>query len=53
MARHTLGLDDEVFENFVEAGAQMDGSGGIRRSVVQDEKGFTLMRGENIFGCPI
>src|ERR1700676_5148433 len=49
MARHALGLDDEVFENLCEAGAQMDGAGGIRRAVVQDEKGFTLMRGENIF----
>src|SRR2546430_11611972 len=49
MAGHGLGFDDEVFENFVEASAQMDGARGIRRAIVKNEQGFALASGEDGF----
>src|SRR5882672_1344721 len=49
MAGHGLGFDDEVFENFVEASAEMDGARGIGRAIVKNEKGFALARSENGF----
>ena len=37
-AGHGFRLDDHVFQNLVQAGAEMDFARGIRRPVVQDEK---------------
>src|SRR2546430_8620819 len=36
--RHAFGLNDKILENFVEAGAEMDLSGGVRRAVVQNKE---------------
>ena len=49
MARHGLCFHDEVFENFVQARAEMDGAGGIRRAIVKYKKRFAFTRSENGF----
>src|SRR2546430_17569299 len=36
--RHAFGLNDKILENFVEAGAEMDLSGGVRRGGVQNKE---------------
>ena len=46
-ARHGLGLDDEVLEDFVEGGAQVDAAVGVGRAVVQDEGGAAGAGGAN------
>ena len=38
-AGHGFGFDDEIFEGFVEGVAEMDGSVGVGRSVVEDIAG--------------
>ena len=37
-SRHGLGLDHEILQTLVERGAQMDGSAGVGRPIVQDIK---------------
>src|SRR5262249_9178101 len=37
LAEHALAADDEILQDFVEAGAEMDGGVGVRRAVVEDE----------------
>src|SRR5713101_4134357 len=44
MPRHAPGLYDEIFEDFVQAGTQMNFPCGIRRPVVQNEKRFAFPR---------
>ena len=36
--RHALGLDDQILEDFVQSRAQMNFTGGVRRSVVQHKE---------------
>src|SRR5260370_30396600 len=36
--RHALGLDDQVLEDFVQAGSQMNFAGGVRRAAMQYEE---------------
>ena len=48
VACHTLGFDDQVFQNFVQPGAEMDRARGIGRTVVKDEKRFAFTRIENL-----
>ena len=45
--RHGLGLDDEVLQNLVESGAQVDPAVGVGRPVVQDVGGAAGARGAN------
>ena len=42
VARHAFGLDDQVFQDFVEAGAEMNGSRRIGRAVMQHEERLAL-----------
>src|SRR5262249_5016298 len=49
MARHGFRFDDQIFEDFVEASAQMDGACGIRRAIMQNEKRLSFTGGENSF----
>ena len=43
-SRHGLGLHDHVFQNFIEAGAEVDRAGRIRRPVMQDVGGRSCAR---------
>ncbi len=38
VAGHALGLDDQIFQNFIQAGAQVDGACGIGRAIVQNKQ---------------
>src|SRR5579859_3402863 len=49
MARHGLCFDDEVFQDFVETGAKMNGSRRIRRTIVENEERLSLACGEDGF----
>ena len=49
MAGHGFRFDDEVFQDFVETRAKVDGAGGIGRAIMQDKKRFTLACRENGF----
>ena len=42
MARHGFRFDDEVFQDFIETGTEMDGARRIRRAIMQDKERFTL-----------
>jgi len=42
MTGHALRFHNEIFEDFVEAGAQMDFAGGIGRPVMQNEQGLAF-----------
>ena len=44
MARHALGLDHEVLEDFVQPGAEMNFAGGIGRPIVQHEQRLAFPR---------
>src|SRR6267378_6268644 len=42
MPCHAPGPDHQIFEDFVEAGTQMDFPGGVGRAVMQDKKGLAF-----------
>ena len=44
MARHAFGLDDHVFQNFVQPGAQVNRAGGIGRSIMEHEERLAFAR---------
>ncbi len=48
-AGHGLGLHDHVFHDFVQARAEVDFAGGVRRPVMQDEKRRAGARFEDAF----
>ncbi len=47
MPGHALGLDDQIFQNLVESGAEVNGPGRIRRPVVEHEERQPLAAFEN------
>ena len=47
--RHAFGLNDKILENFVEAGAEMDLSGGVRRAGVQNKERLAFARFQDTF----
>ena len=47
MARHGFRFDDEVFQDFIETGTEMDGARRIRRAIVQNKKWFALSSCKN------
>ena len=49
MARHGFRFDDKVLKDFVQTCAEMDGTGGIRGTIVENEKRLSLTCGENGF----
>src|SRR5579859_5923048 len=49
MPGHRFCFDDEVFEDFIETGAEMDRARGIRRAIVKNEERLSLSCGENSF----
>ena len=44
MPRHALGLDNQIFEDFVQSGAEMDFPRRIRRPIMQHKEGLALTR---------
>jgi len=49
MSGHTFGLDDEVLEDLVKAGAKMNFTGGIRWAVVEHKKWFAFASFQDAF----
>src|SRR5262249_33078141 len=48
MSGHALGLHDQVLENFVQAGAKMNGARGIRRAVMEDKQRLAGAGSQNL-----
>ena len=49
MPRHALGLDDQILEDFVQAGAKMNFARGIWRAVMQNKERLAFARFQNAF----
>ena len=48
VAHHVLGADDDILENLIEGGAQMDIPVGVGGAVVEDIKGLPLVAADHL-----
>ena len=48
VALHVLATDDDILDNLIQSSAHMDAAVGIRRAVMQDEAGMTLIVADHL-----